>query len=442
VAIGLTELLGTEGRHTAEEWLRKTGLFSEEATESFGKMVEDGTIVDAYRTLAKELTDEKIANAVEDSIKANEEDKEDNKNKYGSKGLRETTKAIQKLTGELTDEKGEVSDEARSLLKPPFMTFQYGAGFKKNIQELSDVLIEKYEGLIGDAWDGKEFSEDIKEFLEAFGITDMRGFHGYIMENSMESYELEGGTTFGEALRNTVKDSYGIVITEVLTKEFEHVIEVNRVVNSSMKAVFSVRNRLFMEKLEKLSKEGEVSKDNIEGIFADEEMRKLFPVIEGPLSDGPFDGIAIFKRKLLSTIFEDGELGNKFGNAAAFTYKNGAPSEVSLNSVRRGLAEAGAAGAVIPIHTLDAAIMGQIAAKYGVLSVHDAIVMGLATAEDIVREYNERVFNISRDWNYLAEVHKTLKRVLGSKEAMDHMQEIVDANEDDLGELLSNSNPY
>jgi len=438
IATGLTDKLSDKAQHDAKAWLKKTGLFSEGASEAFGDMVENGDIVDAYKTLAAELTPKKLEAAIKARLAAIVKSEVEDEQTYGKRGFKTAADVLQMFTGPLQDDDGNITGKARLLLKFPFMTFQYGAGFKKNIQELSDVMMEDYETKINEEAEGSD------EFIEGFGVTELEAFKEHMMKNPMETYKEEGWETdFGTRVRSTINDSYGSVITEVLTDEFKHSIEVNKVINGAMKVAYSVWNKQFMKKLKEFNEEGEVSKDNIEKLFADEELLALFPIIEGPLSDGYQDGVAVFKSRLMTSLFEgDEDLGNKYGRGGAFVEVDKSSTQVSFESVRRGLAEAGAAGGVIPIHALDAVIIAELAAKYGVLEVHDALVLGIEGAEDIVKEYNERVFAISRDWNYLAEVYKTLDRVLKSDAAIENMEAIVDENDMDLEDLMLDLHKY
>jgi len=427
------------GEVTVKEWLAKTGMFVDGTNEAFPDIVANGKLVDAYKTLAVALSDK----AIDESITQQEDNKEEYKAADYGVGLREGYnwfKGLLKEMSKVVDGITIVTPEARALLKPPFMTFQYGAGFVKNIKEMTDVIMAKVEKEVLNSGS----LEDVEQMLKAFGVDDNAiDLMNYAMKNDWEGYviDTENGKTLGEVMRKTVTDSYGTVVEQVLKDKFEHIIEINKAVNSAMKIAYDVWNMKAMQKLEEMAKKGTnvgITKDMIEKVFADKELMKYFPVIAGPLSEGIEDSIAIFKERLLDSLFRGNDIlsKDKLGRGVAFKIQDGKPQQISYSALKKWLAEAGAAGGVIPIHTLDAAIMGAIADKYGVLEVHDAIIMGLASVEDIVREYNKRVILVSKKWNYLGEVSKTLERVLDLL-TDEELEEVVSESENDPKKVLT-----
>ena len=89
--------------------------------------------------------------------------------------------------------------------------------------------------------------------------------------------------------------------------------------------------------------------------------------------------------------------------------------------------EAATAAVVIPIHALDAAIMSQVAKHYGVLEIHDAIVTGLATAEEVVKLYNKTFFEMSLRWNFAESVYNSVTAAIGRHPT--EMQKVLAADE-------------
>ena len=119
--------------------------------------------------------------------------------------------------------------------------------------------------------------------------------------------------------------------------------------------------------------------------------------------------------------YKYGKIGARISNKDATT----------IARVINAYKEAASAAAVIPIHALDASIMTKVAKGYGVLEIHDAMVMGLANAEELAKKYNEEFFKTSLSWNYAETIYNKLKETLSDPANKDAIEEVY-RNDNDL----------
>jgi hypothetical protein len=155
----------------------------------------------------------------------------------------------------------------------------------------------------------------------------------------------------------------------------------------------------------------------------------LFPIIKGPFSKDYTDGIAIFKKRLATSVeklFTEEEMAAgmvKPGQAGAYVTMGTGDTRIAINKVLPLLTheyvEAATAAAVIPIHTLDGAIMSRAIKGKGVMQIFDAMMLGISQAVRIVKDYNETFYDVNMSWNYLDEVLNSVTRTINEVQSTD-----------------------
>ncbi len=407
--------LGNGSEITGRDWLRKVGIFVDEK----GNLLGNSSIVDGYKTLGKNMTPENI----EDSVRAIAEVKDDKRANDLMKALgvenadeavakaSEVTGMITGIIGELTNDKGEVSKTARDLFKPPFMTFMYGAGFAKINKELAASVIDsimnklaKYNSL------NKEEKAALDKFMmEVTGSLKVGAKQLFMTKDLKEEKSRAKGQeekSIYEVMEGYIRSSFGVTVEATMRREFSDIIQINEAIMEINNAVFDVFDQQFKEKL----KESELTLDNVDKITST--LVNSFPIVKGPLSEGINDGIALFKTEIAKGLKD--MFSPKYSNAGGyFSDKEGKLTSRGINHVIRLYKEAAAAAGVIPIHTLDGAVMAMTVMGKDVQQIFDAIVGGVDNIEGIVTDYNRNAYELSMKWDFLYEVLEMGDRVLG-----------------------------
>ena len=196
----------------------------------------------------------------------------------------------------------------------------------------------------------------------------------------------------------------------ILKEKFKPLVKINKQIRSAMALVADVWAVAYKNAVEKLANGKVPTKDQY--MQALEDTKHLFPVIKGPFSSSREDGIAIFKKKLASGIasqfaINDTELSAGMvrpGQSSAYVKEGDTFMQKMVPLLTHIYVEAATAAAVIPIHTLDGAIMSRAIKGKGVMQIFDAIMLGISQAVGIVKDYNKTLFDVSMNWHYLDNV--------------------------------------
>jgi len=169
-------------------------------------------------------------------------------------------------------------------------------------------------------------------------------------------------------------------------------------------------------------------------------MQKLedaFPLIKAPNAKDREDGaIEIVKSGSADVPEEVARAQAKVNKSEG--YKG---NTVAIQLSLRELESAVSSGAVLPTHFTDGSIIGPVMAQYQVLGIHDALVTGIATAEDVVKAYNTNMYETLKGYNLLDEVtdslHRSLSTLTPAEVAVieDGFQFIVDNPKKDRGAI-------
>lgn len=414
---------GFGGELTAKDWLEKVGIF----VGKDGKLLGGG-IKDSYKTLAGDMTTENIASSVSSALRDKRSKAklmsdlglvEDNPTKIQDRA-KEVTDLVVGVIGKLTDDNGEVTDVARKLFKPPFMTFMYGAGFTKIKKELAALVIDLIMEKVAE-YDQDAPNEELNKLMMDVTGLNARDAYKVFMGKDIKEHKIgDDKRTVYEKLEGNINASFGNTVEVTMKKEFGTIIETNNAVMSLTNAVFGVWNRKFKEKVEDL-KGSKLTLDSVDEIT--DSLVNDFPIIKGPLSEGISDGIAIFKTEIANNLKE--MFVNKYSNAGGYFNVEGKLTTKGVNHVIRIYKEASAAAGVIPIHTLDGATMVSTVLGQDVQQVFDAIVGGIDNIEGRVTDYNRNVFELSMNWNFLEEVLVLADRVLGNEDNAEYLSEHI-----------------
>lgn len=415
-------LVGDIGK--VKSWLAKTGIIIGNDAKPDKGMNDisdpDTGFTDSYKTLAKGIgSSEQVVNAIGEALLETfgKEAKPTkaastlakslgvNTNREGAEKAIRMLNSMKDILPVLVDENGEVTSDGRSLFKGPFMTFNYGAGWAKIKKELAFDMQEKVMQQILDYKIAKESNEkydkNLDDMMKELGIESITSKE--LMENSLKDIKNKDGLNLKAMIGELLGASYGQRVKTVLEGEFASIIEANNAVNSTLKLMFRTF-KLLMDK--ELNRRGWKEPTYEQELEVFKSLQDAFPIIRSPLGNGIKDGIAIFTTAMDYRRQEriPGTLLKTTDGKRSDTFKG-------TRSIRRYLEEAGAAGSVIPIHTLDASIMAKTMLGKDALEVHDALVLGIGQVEQATMQYNKELIDLSANWSMMDEVEKAYNRL-------------------------------
>lgn len=290
---------------------------------------------------------------------------------------------------------GAVGKALRDLFKQPFMEFNYSAGLRGIRASLSaaisDAIVTKM--MDKDNGEGQALGKAILDQVKDAPTDDVRKL---LRENSLDSIKLRNGTSLRTYLETVVNLTYGDAIEEIFKTEFNDYIETNKVINASFNTMFEVFNLALQDKITEIRKNNNYVLDNkaMKDAIAELITKGMFPMIKGPLSDADdlLSFIGVYSTDKISrrdTIGVQTQLDKEVVGQGSKT----------VTHSTKGIIEGGNAGAVIPIHFLDAAIMWYVTTKmrekgHDILGIHDATIGSLVNSGEITKLYNEGIYKI------------------------------------------------
>lgn len=298
-------------------------------------------------------------------------------------------------------EDGKVTSELRKLFKTPFMTFNYAA----KIRSIKDAIGRELTGKIlnGLATGDAKYSV-IYDKLNAMYEGDLRTA---IRENTPNKIIIEG-KRLDRQLERMIQESYGEQVDQLLNKNFGEFVTANDTINETFAEVFKIFKAQYDAKLPE-------NATLLQKLEVMRELKDLMPIIAGPLSDQELnDGIAILKET--PQVKKSTTATTRLNKGVYTKSLNGTPDKeqvtLKMQGVIRDFEAAVSAGAVVPIHFIDAAIMSKALYRHNnVLGIHDAVIPPLTTAHEVVKEYNQAVFDMNMNYDLVGELVKMVKRV-------------------------------
>lgn len=415
--------------------LSQTGIIPETGVSVVDKLV--GTVQDAYKTLASMM---KI------NVKALTSEE---KSAFG-KGYNISKENVEVIHNELPkqNEDGSISSELRNLFKQPFMEFNYSAALKSVRQSLAYTITGK---LVASAANSKEVFDRMRLGM-LLGMSHAQ-FQETVRNNPLSKVKVLGLNISLEKYLNHIVDmTYGQKVEEIFKKEYKEAILAQGVINQAYQSMFKVYALEYNRKLKELREsKGFVTVGDYKQLIKD--LRKVFPVVKGPLSnlEGIDDGIAIYSTKTASpTDLEAGAPGSQIALNSDWSANHGHVnaqdkgfSSAVLQYEIKKFESAISAGSVVPIHYMDGALMAMTGTStdVGLTMVHDAIMAPITEMFNVAYTYNKNIYDmiVNKESRYqlVGELLKSTKRVISSinlddfKQALDKPIEVFVRTMDD-----------
>lgn len=394
------------------EWLGKTGFFvNKEEVVSMNNEIADPNFKDSYQTLAADVNHKGVRQLI----------KEDETLTKKISNVDHQIKAQDLFINVLptVDEAGDVSGALRELFKDPFMTFNYSRGIASIKKGLGDIIADDIIAQIVEP--GKkspEITALTKRLQTIFGKGSAFGTFQTLLQSTSPD-KLMSHTRIAKAGKGTRQislkeylstmgaNTYGALAGLQLKEKFGPFVKANDIINKSFKAMFQVYNVEYEAKIKEYEKANKQSVTTKEKLTIIKDLRTLFPIIKGPFSTSKQldDAIAI-----VATTQKVPEYN--YGAAQTKYKENGKEKSKVVQSLIRRFEEAISAGSVTPIHYLDGAMIGNtiLDSKGDILGIHDAIIPGLDTLINDVKNYNKEGIETNKVYSMTQAIHDSLSR--------------------------------
>ena len=332
---------------------------------------------------------------------------------------------------------GEAVDSSlRSLFKSPFMTFNYAASIKSIRTRLKTTMTDEVAAKIAkldlSAVEQKPENAALIAMLTAYvGNTTSKtaeevqnvieDIQQKVRISDINTVKVGKGASLGHYLELMIDASYGKQVEEVLTAKFKPFVAAQDIVNDSFKAMFEVFDIAFQEKLLAARQNGPVSAVQEKEIY--ESLKNQWPAIKGPLSnmEEEFSGtgdIGVYSLDTASPygVFAGRKASQVTRGASNRTSKTG--KTLTTSHMIKKISAAISAGAVIPIHYIDGAVMAKTVLNHdgSLLTIHDAIIPSLTKMSEGQKAYNKATVDVSMDYSFINEIMKSLDRVIENTE--------------------------
>lgn len=391
------------------EWLEKVGVFKKSAftgVKSMNDQLARADFYDSYQTLAVGA-----ANIRESDVR-DAWDGDENKKGVGVGNLAYDPSMWETLYEVLPQYKeGEaISKNLRDLFKDPFMTFNYSAGMVSIRASLASVVTGK---IVDSIVKGEASHTNLAEKLVSItaGVKDVKDLVEKLQNDPLSSIKVvvngkPSNYNLEQYLESYVNAGYGSRVEAIFNDTFPEFIEAQKDVNGAFQAMFAAFNAAYLRRVR------EVREASSDGVISDEkkleiidELRVLFPAIKGPLTaeEGLDKGIGIYKVATGAPRLDD------MSTSVAATAINGTPKSNKVRHAIKAFEAAVSSGSVIPTHFIDAAILGSIADSF--TPIHDAIMPGLTKAKSTIKNYNQKMFEISSTYSTIQEITNRVSEV-------------------------------
>jgi hypothetical protein len=408
------------GLQKAKELLKKGGIvFKGDADyDTFvgtNKLIEDGQL-DLYRELAQKysatidyhLDTEAWAIQAEEGKKLTKRDVEVNER-------RARLLAASKEGGimpEFSTDPDKIRGKLRAIFKPVVMVFGYGGGItsikKKFVSEIIESLPTKLLAEITAAQTALKAGQPkpdmpILNFFKAVApdqkITVSLLRKGDILDKKINKYQ-----TIRDVMMKDMDALYGSTLESALEEIFgPELVEANRKLNNSFRMMFRIFNHKYEKQLaefEKANGRKPIAEEKAEIIV---ELQDSFPAVAPPFAKDTEKGIIVDSKTSGDTRIKAQTMGN-------FERGDGQKT-ISVAAVVKEFEEAISAGNVVPIHYIDASIMGTTFNNIpDITQIFDAVVSNVQNGFEANQEYNKQTIEVSKEYSLATKVLESLQQ--------------------------------
>lgn len=457
----------------------RVGVISERSSlyedfSSIGQLIEEGKVVDSYKTAAlgvedySNLIDEPGAIVDVGFPKKGEKPDPSIFKLLPIQGKAEAIKDMMKYANEngfldaitIAKEVGkEVTKFGRNLFKNPFMIFNYAASINAIVENLSKNIAMSLVENAFKQYNSKDSTAEQKavamEMLFKIQATSKGKSHNSnekAKQKAVDNFVKQLSTmevsdikfvegTYSKDMISYLAIGYERTLGEkfraYMDSRFHSMTEISDTIVSAFKHVTEVFLAKFESELAKLENSTNVTHAEYYNLIS--KYSNLMPIIKSPLGENYEEGVMVIEDmvdesntpygkattqgdKEFLTVFHD-KSGkpitdfNKLSPAQKQIVKDRVNLDqvgMTVGSMRRKLAMAQKSGAVLPIHFIDGSVMTEFLLKHskGVLGIHDALLMGIDNTAKKLADYSEKMVEINGSYSIFSEVVNMVERVI------------------------------
>ena len=413
------------------QYLSKVGVVlpskGAQSADSMNDLLDSEGFLDNYETLASQVKVDKDYKEVYQDA--------DNLPEFEGKALKQAlelqphnvnSKFWGSLKGVLPKALGdEVSKELRNLFKDPFMTFNYSRSINNIKKGLASNVVEDIISKLAKTPMTKltEEQQSILRAINAVTGNKHRGAKGVremLRENDLEKIKVGKGN-LKDYMESFVSVTYGEAVSDVFYDQFGQFIDAQDRVTNAFKYAYEVFDYEYNKRLDRARKlEGKLDSGMKKEILRD--LLEVFPLIDGPMSESFKSSMEVkylrAKEGEVDGNFDDGSLSvfketRQRGDdilGTQFAMKDGGSK--TINPRLKTFAAPGVGGSVLPIHSIDAAILlNTFLDEKDMVLIHDAIIPRLDNMNESVKQYNKHVMQINENYSFIGSVNDMVKRV-------------------------------
>lgn len=391
------------------EYAAKTGMIFNNAIDANTGMSDKLSInhpefLDSYQSLASTMADRKsFINSIKSSIAANMDDPDNIllNDLIGNTSLDTAINNLMDIMPDLTNKDGSISKFGRELNKYPFMTYQYGAGETSLKLEVANGLLSSFIPKLAQyalKVDSNKLTDDeiaeharIKKFVDSFGIK--LEYLKEMQTKPLNTIKLANGVTLERTLTAILKQTYGAGVVENLQLQFKPLADAT----ANLNGMFNIMYAVFEKYKQTHEKEIGRALSKAEEVEFIKKNMKIFPHIKMPLGkDGSTENIVFYSQEVEANP-KDEQIGTFIRD------EDGKTTFAGMGFTSKMIAAPGVSPGVNIVHTIDASIMALVLNESGALGVHDALVVGVNQAGSMVKQYNETVYMLNKNWSMFEE---------------------------------------
>lgn len=403
--------------------------------KSMNDLIDRKGFLDSYKNLAGKVSTKISYDDIKKTVEDIENKKEKNKVKsiIGNVGSTDkdspsdinNRRVWNALKENLPSGDNGITNELRNLFKDPFMTFNYSRSIKKIKKGLAINIVNS---IVNDLTriDGKNLEPKHKKMLKV--ISEITGIPYKEVRSVLRSTELTRikvgrNSNLKEYLGTFVELTYGKEVEIVFNDQFAPFIEAQKNVTDAFKYAHEVFDYEYKKRLDAIIKRNGrlTTKDRNDTLKT---LLEVFPLIDGPLSEQFKKSFEVMYLQAeggeVEGNFEDGSLAifkqeRKRGEGllpADFQLEGEDKKAKGINPKVKEFASPGVSGSVLPIHSIDAAILlGTFLSEGDMMLIHDAIIPKLDQINESVATYNKQVMEVNESYSFIGSVNDLVKRV-------------------------------
>lgn len=330
--------------------------------------------------------------------------------------------AVERLTGELVDEDGNVKKAGRDIIKTPLTALMFGSSPKSAVESMASKFVQSVYLAIEATAAGKAGALSHKDLMDNLNALGLKLDPGMSLEQLLETEFTDKQI---QSVKNAMIYTLGKAVTTTMQEDFAVYLGQRNSLNVTAQLTFEVYNAVYSAEREKLLGElvaaGKVEVDGAGNPIHDlttaqeNELRKrieaLAPVMHTAMSQDSGELNAGLRMGSNSQVLSDKAMYTNEVHFGSPMPDNGAASAL-VRAYEQSGEGPGVRMASMSVHALDSMISHYAAKLQEVLNIHDAHGAGLGIIKQAAQNLNQAVWYATLHYSPATQAHNALMRTL------------------------------